>query len=135
MLIRVETHRDAGEASAGEELRKFLGRGRRWSFWIDVNHLSRAIDDHSKLRHFMRAEEAVEMWARDEIDLAFVGDLHRNVCECAVPHRQRCKLAYAVALRFSSDAADILFRLLDPQPKLLRTCPVDQSNRTAAVDH
>src|SRR5467141_3120363 len=93
VMLRIEMHRDAGEPSAGKELSEFLRRGRRWPFWVDVDHLPGAIDDHSELGHLMRTEQAIEMWSGNQIDLALVGDLHRNVCECAVPHRQRCELA------------------------------------------
>src|SRR5438105_3867187 len=135
MLIRIETHRDSGEAPASEKLSEFLGSGCRWSLWIDVDHLPRAIDDHSELRHFVRAEETVEMRTGNQIDLALVGDLHRNVRESAVSHRQGGELTNSVALCLSSYAPDVLLCLLHLKPELLRARPVEQSNRAAAVDH
>jgi len=102
----IKTHRDTGEASAAKELGKFLTRGRRWSFWIDVDHLTRAIDDYAKLGHLMRAKQAIEMRPANQIDLAFIGDLHRNVRESAITHRQRRHFADAKTFRHSSYTGD-----------------------------
>src|SRR5438477_4263819 len=135
MLIRIETHRDSGETPASEKLCEFLGGSRRWSLWIDVDHLPRAIDHHSELRHFVSAEETVEMRTGNQIDLILVGYLHRDVRESAVSHRQGGELTNSVALCLSSDAPDILLCLLHLKPELLRARPVEQSNRATAVDH
>src|SRR2546430_299306 len=135
MLIRIETHRDSGETSASEKLCEFLGGGRGRSLWIDVDHLPRAIDHHSELRHFVCAEETVEMRTGNQIDLTLVGDLYRNIRESAVSHRQGGEPTNPIALGLSSYAPDVLLCLLHLKSELLRARPVEQSNRTAAVDH
>lgn len=106
MVSAIKTHRDAGKASAAEELSKFLTRRRRWPFWIHIDHLTRAIDDHPELRHLMRAKQAVEMRATDEVDLAFIGHLHGDVGENAIAHRQVRHFAYAITFRRSGYSND-----------------------------
>src|SRR5713101_5407557 len=135
MMLLIETHRDSREASAPEELSDFLRRGRRWPFWIDVDHLSRAIDDHSKLRHLMRAEQAVEMRPANQINVALVGNLHRNICESAVTHRESGEFADTVTLGNPSHASDVRFSFLDSKSQFADTRAVDQRVRAAGIDH
>src|SRR6266852_2262347 len=135
MMPRIKTHRDAGEAPAGKELGEFLSRGRRWPFWIDVDHLSRAIYDHSKLRHLIRAEQAVEMRPANQIHVALVGNLHRNICESAVTHRESGEFAATVTLGNPSHASDVRFSFLDSKSQFADTRAVDQRVRAAGIDH
>src|SRR5713101_6962128 len=97
MMLLIETHRDSREASAPEELSDFLRRGRRWPLWIDVDHLSRAIDDHSKLGHLMRSEQAIQVRSTNFINIAFVCDGNWHVRESTISHHQGRELAHAVA--------------------------------------
>src|SRR5438105_422661 len=86
MVLVIETHWNSGEAPPAEKFCEFLRCRGRWSFWIDVDHLPRAIDNHSKLRHLMRPEQAIQMRSTNFIDMTFVGDCDRHVYESAIAH-------------------------------------------------
>src|SRR5712691_3772748 len=126
MVLRIKMHRNAGEASAAQKLSESLSRRRRWPLGIHINHLPRAIDDHSELRHLMRAEQAVEMRPANQIDFALVGNPHRNVCESAITHRQSREFANAGMLGNPRHPSDVRLSLLDSKTQIAGTCTVDQ---------
>src|SRR6266446_88418 len=86
MVLFIETHWNSGEAPAGEKFSEFLRCRGRWSIWIDVDHLAGAIDDHSKLRHLMRSEQAIQVRSTNFVNMTLVGDCDRHVCESAIAH-------------------------------------------------
>src|SRR5438309_857637 len=135
MVPRIKMHRNPGEASAAQKLSESLSRRRRWPLGIHINHLPRAIDDHSKLGHLMRAEQAIEMRSANQIDLALVSDLDRNICKCTITHPQRREFANAITLRRSSYTADVRLGLFYPESDPSCARPVDQRIRAAAIDH
>ena len=106
VILRIKVHRDPRESSAGQKLRQLLGCRRGRSFWIHVDHLSRAIDDHSELGHLMRPEQAIEMWPGVHIKLALVSDPDWNVCKCAITHSQCRQFADAIMPGVAYDAYD-----------------------------
>jgi len=135
VMFRIKMHRNASEPSCDEELSNFLSCGRRWPFWIHVDHLSRAINDHAKLGHLMRTEQAIKVWPGDEIDLIFVGNLDGNIGKSAVAHRQRSHGAYSSTFGISGDTDNVTFSLFYSQSDSLCARPVNQCLRATAIDH
>src|SRR4029077_670848 len=134
VIPRIKVHRNPVETSAAQELRELLGCRRGWSFWIDVEHLSRAIDDHSELRHLMRAEQAIQMWPGVHIEFALVGDPHWNVFKCAITHSQCRHFADAIMVGVAHDANDVGLSLCNAKSDLLCARAIDQCERAAGID-
>jgi hypothetical protein len=111
MMLWIEPHWNAAESSTGEKLSELLRGCRRSALGIHVNHLSGAIDDHSKLGHIVRTEQTIKMRSGDQIYLALVSNLYRDVLESAVSHRQLRKGTDPITFGVAGYTADILFRL------------------------
>src|SRR6266403_129054 len=135
MMLWIEPHWNAAESSTGEKLSELLRACRRSAFGVHVNHLSGAIDHHSKLGHIVRTKQTIQMRSGDQIYLALVSNLYRNVLESAVSHRERGKSTDAITFGVAGYTADVLFRLLNSQAELSCTRTVDQCNWTSAIDH
>src|ERR1051325_1922094 len=107
MVTFIEGHRDADKTSTAKELGQFLRFCRRRSIRIHVEHLPRAVHDHSELGHLMGSKQAIKMWSSDKINVSGVRHADWNIKKRAITHSQCRDVGNSGLLDEAGDSGDV----------------------------